>query len=495
MLGKKTNRNQTYEFVLLDDLVPDNHLVRKLDKHIDFTFIYDLVEPLYCKDNGRPSIDPVMLFKMVFISYIFGIRSMRRTVEEIRLNMAYRWFLGLRISEDVPHFSTFGKNYERRFKHTTVFQDIFDEIVRQALSHGLIEAKEFFTDSTHLKANANKKKYHKGHVLKDAKKYTDELTQEVNKERAQLGKKPIDNDDDDDDNSSALGNESNIKERKISKTDPESGYLYRPGKPEGFYYLEHRTVDGKANVIIDSHVTPGNVHDTQPFIQRVHSIHKRFGFWPKIFALDAGYVSNEISHFLVSNNIYGVFGYKRRGGAKNAQGFNKKKFLYIKMHDYFVCPEDHILTYRNIRKDGNKEYRAAKGTCQSCPARKFCLSPSQKSKLLTRHLWEDDYDQLMENKKTDYGKALYRRRGETVERSFADSKELHTLRYIRYRGLSKATMQTLLTSACQNMKKIANHLDNISCFEVFKVDISNVLSTFKKFFKSKIKTPIHAFLG
>ena len=491
MLTKDKNKSQAYEFVLIDDLVPENHLVRKLDKHIDFNFIYDLVEPLYCKDNGRPSIDPVILFKMVFISYLFGIRSMRRTVEEIKLNMAYRWFLGLKITDPVPHFSTFGKNYERRFKDTTVFQDIFDEIVRQALRHNLIDAQEFFTDSTHLKANANKKKYNKGHVRKDAQKYTKELTSEVNKEREKLDKKTFD--DTDDDEGTPTDNASEVKEREVSKTDPESGYLYRPGKPEGFYYLEHRTVDGKVNIILDSHVTPGNVHDTQPFIARVNAIKARYGLWPQAFALDAGYVSNEISHFLVSNQIYGVLGYKRKGASKNAKGYSKKNFIYIKMHDYFICPNDQILSYRNIRKDGNKEYRCDKGICQSCTLAKACLSPTQPTKLVTRHLWEDHYDQLQLNKKTDYGKGLYRRRGETVERSFADSKELHTLRYIRYRGLKKATMQTLLTSTCQNMKKIANYLENTSCVALFLRNITCFSQIFSKILNLKFKTPILVF--
>ena len=489
MLTKDKNKPQAYEFVLIDDLVPENHLVRKLDKHIDFSFIYALVEPLYCKDNGRPSIDPVVLFKMVFISYLFGIRSMRRTVEEIQTNMAYRWFLGLKIGDPVPHFSTFGKNYERRFKDTTIFQEIFDAIVKQALAHNLIDAQEFFTDSTHLKANANKKKYHKGHVIEDAKKYPKELTREVNEEREKLGKKPFD--DDDEDKPQKPSRE--VAERKISKTDPESGYLYRPGKPEGFYYLEHRTVDGKANIILDSHVTPGNVHDSQPFIERVKSIEMRYGLWPQAFALDAGYISNEISHFFVSNQIYGVLGYKRKGASKNAKGYPKKVFNYIKMHDYFICPNDQILTYKNIRKDGNKEYRCDKGVCQSCPLSKDCLSPTQSTKLITRHLWEDHYDQLQLNKKTDYGKELYRRRGETVERSFADSKELHTLRYIRYRGLKKATMQTLLTSACQNMKKIANYLHYSSLISLFSRKIRAFLMCFSKIFNFNFKTPILVF--
>jgi transposase len=117
MLSKRleNHRNQM-EVVALDQLVPDDHLVRKIEAAIDFDFIYPLVEEMYSLDNGRPSVDPVVLTKMVFVQYLFGIRSMRQTIKEIETNVAYRWFLGYSFSEKIPHFSTFGKNYVRRFK-------------------------------------------------------------------------------------------------------------------------------------------------------------------------------------------------------------------------------------------------------------------------------------------------------------------------------------------------------------------------------------------
>jgi|LSQX01.2.fsa_nt_gb transposase len=111
-------RNQQVEMISLDEVVPEHHLVRKIDKHIDFTFIYDLVRDKYCPDNGRPGIDPVVLMKLVILQYMFGIKSMRQTIKEVEVNVAYRWFLGLGFNDPVPHFTTFGKNYERRFKDT-----------------------------------------------------------------------------------------------------------------------------------------------------------------------------------------------------------------------------------------------------------------------------------------------------------------------------------------------------------------------------------------
>ena len=112
--GEK-NRGQI-EFTSIDELVPEDHLVRKLEKAIDWSFIYDLVEDSYCENNGRPSLDPVILLKLPVLQYMFGIRSMRQTIQEIKVNTAYRWFLGLGLHDAVPHFSTFGKNYMRRFQ-------------------------------------------------------------------------------------------------------------------------------------------------------------------------------------------------------------------------------------------------------------------------------------------------------------------------------------------------------------------------------------------
>ena len=104
--------------VSIDDLVPQDHLLRIIDKAIDWSFIYDLVRDKYSPDNGRPSIDPVVLIKIPFIQYLYGIKSMRQTIKEIDVNIAYCWLLGLELGEKVPHFTTFGKNYKRRFEGT-----------------------------------------------------------------------------------------------------------------------------------------------------------------------------------------------------------------------------------------------------------------------------------------------------------------------------------------------------------------------------------------
>lgn len=151
------------EFNSVDALVPEDNLIRKIDAVLDFNFIYDEVAELYSA-FGAPSIDPVVLIKIVIIQYLFGIPSMRQTIREIEVNMAYKWFVEYSFTEKTPHFSTFNKNYERRFKNTDLFNNIFTEILEQANKHGFIDLSEIYIHSTHIKASANKKKYTKKEI-------------------------------------------------------------------------------------------------------------------------------------------------------------------------------------------------------------------------------------------------------------------------------------------------------------------------------------------
>ena len=156
-------------FMSMEEIVPKESIFRKIDKYIDFTFIYEEVKELYSENNGRPSIDPVVLFKLVFIQALDGIKSMRKTCEKIKVDAEYRWFLNIPYGQETPHFSTFSKNYERRFKGTDIFEKIFINIVKQAQKYGMLN-DEFFMDSTHRKANANKNKY-EDTIVKQIKKY------------------------------------------------------------------------------------------------------------------------------------------------------------------------------------------------------------------------------------------------------------------------------------------------------------------------------------
>jgi transposase len=184
---KRESQNEA-EFVFIEDLVPEDHLLRKVDKYIDFSFIGEKVRPFYSENNGRPS-DPIMLFKMMFIGYFYGIRSERQLEREVQMNVAYRWFLGLKLNDPVPDHSTISWNRRTRFKDTNIFQEIFDEIVHQAISHKMVGGRVLFTDSTHLKANANKHKFTREEVEIETREYIDELNKAIEEDRSNHGKK------------------------------------------------------------------------------------------------------------------------------------------------------------------------------------------------------------------------------------------------------------------------------------------------------------------
>ncbi len=229
MLRKPLPEQTAIEMVSLDGLVPKDHLLRKIEAVIDFSFIHDRVVGLYCPDNGRPPLDPTLMFKALFIGYLFGVRSERQLVREIEVNVAYRWFLGLKLTDPVFDASTLSQNRRRRYNDTTVAQDIFDAIVQQAIAKGLVDGTVLYTDSTHLKANANKNRYDTAVVAKSRADYWEALDAAIEDDRAEHGKKPLKD----------KPREPVQKETKVSRTDPESGYMVRDGKPKGFFYLDH----------------------------------------------------------------------------------------------------------------------------------------------------------------------------------------------------------------------------------------------------------------
>ncbi len=142
----------------MDDMVPKNHMLRLIDKAINWNFIYELVEEKYSPDNGRPSMTPVILIKIPFIRYLYGIKSMQQIIKEIEVNVAYCWFLGLDMLDSLPHFSIFRKNYILRFQDTDVFEQIFSHILKECMKHHLVDTSVIFADTTHVKACANSKK-------------------------------------------------------------------------------------------------------------------------------------------------------------------------------------------------------------------------------------------------------------------------------------------------------------------------------------------------
>ena len=328
MLKEPAPRQHILEMVTLEELVPADHLLRKIDKYIDFEFIRDKVRHLYCDNNGRPAVDPVLLFKMLFIGYLFGVRSERQLVREVQVNVAYRWFLGLSLTDKIIDASTFSQQRRRRFLATDIEQHIFDEIVRQAIGQGLVGGDVLYTDSTHMKANANKKKFEIHTVTQTPTEYLIALEVAIDEDRIANGKAPL--------KEKAVDTEPKTRDIKVSTTDPESGYLTREGKPQGFYYLDHRTTDAKHNIITDTYVTPGNVHDSKPYLARLDRQLTAFNIYPQAVGLDSGYKTAGICKGLEDRNIEGVIGYRRPNKAEGL--FAKRKFVFDAGQNHYTCP-------------------------------------------------------------------------------------------------------------------------------------------------------------
>lgn len=442
MLKPIQPKQNELEMVTLEQLVPADHLLRQIQRHIDFAFIREKTAHLYCTDNGRPALDPVVLFKMLFIGYLFGIRSERRLVKEIEVNVAYRWFLDMRLTDRVPDASTFSQNRRRRYAGTEIEQAIFDGIVEQALQHGLIEGEVLYTDSTHLKASANKNRFEAHQVEQKPAAYLAELEAAIDADRNEHGKAPL----------PASKTPAETREIKVSNTDPDSGFMTREGKPP----LDHRTVDGKHAIITDTFVTPGNVHDSQPYLARLDRQMERFGLAPAAVGLDAGYYTPYVCKGLVERDLYGVIGYRRPNHQDGY--FYKREYTYDATRDGYVCPNGQFLAYRTTNRMGYREYHSDARQCRDCPSRSQYTRSANTAKVVVRHVWEEAKERINAHHLTARGKRLYARRKETVERSFADAKELHGHRYARFRGRQKVLAQCLLAAAAQNMKKIARLL-------------------------------------
>lgn len=250
--------------------------------------------------------------------------------------------------------------------------------------------------------------------------------------------------------------------------------MTRDRKPRGFFYLNHVTVDSKHNIILDAYVTPGNVHDSTPYVQRLESISQRYRLKPKYAGADTGYFTSRVAKQLEDIDIVGVIGPKRH--PSKDKKYSKAWFQYVDEWNVYMCPELSPLTYKTTSREGYSEYISDKEYCNKCERKEKCLYSGQVKRTIRRHIDEDCLDKIRRFVKTEKGKKYYARRKETVERVFADAKEIHGLRYARYRGKSLVQMQCSLTATAQNMKKIAMVLSRISSNIYIKMIISKIYS-------------------
>ncbi len=370
MISRNKEERTQGEIIFLDELVPFDHLLRKIDSAVDFTHIYDFVDNLYCHNNGRPSVDPVVLFKMVLIQHLYGIPSLRKTADEVKMNMAYRWFLGYSLTEQTPHFSTVSYNFKHRFTSDTideVFYWILDEINRA----GYLSPEAVFVDGTHIKANANIKKVVKKEIPKAAKIYEEQLLAEINEDRENHGKKPFDG--------------PKPPESKIineSTTDPESGVFHKGEHKKCMAYSAQTACD-KHGYIMEVTVNAGNVHDCVAFDGLYDRITARF---PEIHAVvaDAGYKTPWICKKVFDDGRIPVLPYKCPMGKDGF--FRPYKYVYDIYYDCVLCPENHVLDYATTNREGYREFRSKGYICENCPSLSKCTGSAKHEKLVTKHI-------------------------------------------------------------------------------------------------------------
>lgn len=460
MLQTRKMDRGVFEIVDTESLVPAGHLLRKIDTAIDFNKIYGMVEDLYCSDNGRPSVDPVVLFKMVLIQHLYGLSSLRRTAEEVSLNVAYRWFLGYRLQEETPHFSTISYNFRHRF-NAEIADRIFNWILTEMVEAGYVAPGVVFVDGTHIKANASLKKTVKEEVPIEAKRYAKELMEEVNKDREVHGKKPFADeegseeaaDEPQDDTSEGEPKQKASKTKTVVKstTDPECGLFVKGDHKKQMAYEAHTACDAHG-VVLAVEVTPGNVHDSVVFDDVYDQVVKRF---PNVYTFvgDSAFKTPHICKKVFGDGRVLSTAYTCPRTMKG--GHEWWKYVYDEYYDCIICPEYQVLKYSTTNREGYREYRSNPKICTNCPTRHLCTKSKDCVKTVTRHVWKD-YEELAEEARyKPLYQRMYKARKETIERVFADAKEQHGLRYTRYRGLAQVKNWVKLKFATMNLKKFA----------------------------------------
>lgn len=457
MMTQRETMQLKLHCVTIEDLVPEDHFLRNLAEVVEFSFIYDEVRELYSKDNGRWSTDPVMLVKYLLIGYLYGIESERRIEREIQVNMAYRWFLGLDLDERVPDHSTISQNRRRRFGGKKLYRRLFERVLAQCIEQGLVDGKLILTDSTHVKANASRRSEYRVQVEREAAWYMERLDRYEAMEREKLesaGKirskrarhtKPV---------------EPKPVEKTVSATDPDAGFLKRPGKPEGMHYLDHQSVDAKNGIIVDVAVTPGNVTDATPYLERIEYMREHLGLPIEAVGADSAYDVSLVHQELTAKGIR-MFTPANEGIPTYKAELTKADFLYDEENDAFICPRNVRLSLRCLQRLENnvcREYSCTPKDCRECPKRKQCLSPSQKSRRIKVNIFEDAVKRNHAADGTPQHKAILDLRQIWCEGTFAAQKARHNLRRLFRRGLEAAEDHCLLSATALNLKRMVKCL-------------------------------------
>ena len=488
MTRNKKDGNYQIEIINIDDLIPEDHILRIIEREFDFTFIYDYVEDLY-SPLGPPSIDPVVLFKCHFLKVYYGLPSLRRTYEELKYHTLYKWFTGYSINEKTPNYSTYSQNYKRKYHklEEDLLETFFYKVLSLLESKGVLDLSEIFKDSTHTKANANKKKVTKELVEIIASEYREELEREIAKVQSEIKGEEVLEEiliENDIECNHELKYEKIVETKEITKSiiDPDAGILYKDEKEKMVAY--NTTVIGdKNNYIVAYDVNPSNMHDSKAFYKAYTKFKNRFGIeLTKYEALDAAYITPHICKTLIEDGIKPCMPYKRPMTKKGR--FKKYEYVYDEYNDIYICPNECDLIPVRVDSNGYIHYKADKKECEKCPLKSKCTKNTPR--VILRHVWEKYKEQVMDEYRHELDvKEVYASRSEHVERIFADGKQQHGLRYTLFRGKRRVSSEIGLIFAAMNLKKYALYMQRQG---LESTNINKMTTIFSIFRNSLLKT-------
>ena len=447
MMGHKTAQPKLYISFSLDAAVPADHILRKIAACIDFSFVRGLTRRFY-SHTGKPSVDPVVLFKLSLLGYLFNITSERRLCQQAALDLGWRWFLGYELEEQIPDHSVLSKA-RARFG-PAVYEKFFLRVVELCQARGLVQGDVLFIDATLSEADASKQSLRSrtllGQRLRKPKHFVAELW-EANPETATEGETPPAR------TPKPRPDRGVRNQLSVSPTDPEAEIVARRGKPAVLAHKIQLTVDGgKPRIITAVDVRPGSEHDSQVVGRMLDKHERAVGRPARELVADSGYGSEIAYQACADRGVTPTIAWRRLNNRHG--GFDRDRFTYIPERDVFICPAGHEMRHSSENQRFRQSvYRTVKGTCHRCPLKAQC-NPGRAERSVTRR-WEAGlWERVEQHLQTPHARRQLRRRRTVVEPLIGDSKEKHGLHRAQFRGRGNMLIQALLTATVLNIKQL-----------------------------------------
>lgn len=459
MMGRQVEPGQLFYEFNLERHVPSDHLLRRIDRALDLSWLRAELAPFY-SSTGRPSIDPELMIRMLLVGYCYGIRSERRLCDEVHLNLGYRWFCRLGLDGAVPDHSTFSKARHGRFREAEVFRRVFEAVVGSCMTAGLVGGEGFAVDASVIEADASYAQRVEGPVLPPdcsdpatAMRPVREYLAALDAAAKQASGEP---DGEQTEQTERLAAEP-APAKALSLTDPASAWTSKGARKVSFAYAVNYLVDLRRAIIMDVAATPARwteeVASTPVMIERTRA---RFGLTPSRLAGDSAYGSGLLIGWLMGRKIEPHVPV-RDGERQTAKGlFTRADFSFERERDVYVCPGSHELkTTGHVISGGLMQYRAKPASCSTCVLKPSCTTGA--ARMVTRNVHEDEREHVRQLAGTTaFKKSAHERR--KVEMLFAHLKRNLGLRRLRLRGLTGASDEFLLAATAQNLRRLARNL-------------------------------------